>query len=237
MKCVVLATESEGLCRYMFDWFGGNIRQGLHDCGTVLPIHTSVTVADTEWMPWPAQDTVYRQQLINPLSACMAVFVARLLLMCMDIERNPGPVSACGPRNNYTADGTDTWTHGSNGYVILAPLHQYPPPTDMFTTVMQKLEATTNDIGTLNVWCRQLQTENDQLSADVQYLSTKCYDLEQRCNASDDRQEHLSRMAANLDDHIDKLEAFSRRNNVRFLMSTRAKTRTTIPAARKLYGS
>ena len=39
VKCVVLATESEGLCRYMFDWFGGNIRQGLHDCGTVLPIH------------------------------------------------------------------------------------------------------------------------------------------------------------------------------------------------------
>ena len=66
------------------------------------------------------------------------------------------------------------------------------------------------------MWCRQLQTVNDQLSADVQYLSAKCHDLEQRCNASDDRQEYFSRVTTNLDDHVDKLEAFSRRNNVRF---------------------
>ena len=69
---------------------------------------------------------------------------------------------------------------------------------------------------TLNAWCRSLQTENDHLAVDVKYLAAKCEALEQQGGNLCDWRDYLSRATSDLADHIDKLEAFSRRNNVRF---------------------
>ena len=69
---------------------------------------------------------------------------------------------------------------------------------------------------TLNAWCRSLQTENDHLAVDVKYLAAKCEVLELQGGNLCDWRDYLSRETIDLADHIDKLEAFSRRNNIRF---------------------
>ena len=69
---------------------------------------------------------------------------------------------------------------------------------------------------TLNAWCRSPQTENDHLAIDVKYLAAICEVLEQQGGNLCDWRDYLSRATSDLADHIDKLEAISRQNNIRF---------------------
>ena len=73
-----------------------------------------------------------------------------------------------------------------------------------------------DNIHTLNERFRSLQSQNDQLREDVVYLSAKCGALERRCGQLYDGQSDVFRTTRDLDDQLDKLEAHSRRNNVRF---------------------
>ena len=65
-----------------------------------------------------------------------------------------------------------------------------------------------DNIHTLNERCRSLQSQNDQLREDVEYLSAKCGELERRCGQLYDGQ-YMSDMlwtTRDLDNQIDELE-------------------------------
>ena len=57
------------------------------------------------------------------------------------------------------------------------------------------------------------QAENESLKEDVKYLSARCESLQQYCENLYDWQDQLSNATRELDDHLDRLDAFSRNNN------------------------
>ena len=77
-----------------------------------------------------------------------------------------------------------------------------------------------DNIHTLNEWFRSLQSQNGQLREDAVYLSAKCEALERRCGQLYVGQSDVFRITGDFDDQLDKLEAHSRRYNVRFFSVT-----------------
>ena len=74
-----------------------------------------------------------------------------------------------------------------------------------------------NGICTLTEQHRSLQAENESLNEDVKYLSARCKSLQQYCENLYDWQDHLSSATRELDGHLDRLDAFLRKNNLRFV--------------------
>ena len=72
-----------------------------------------------------------------------------------------------------------------------------------------------NTICNLDTWCQSLQIENDQLKNDVRYLSAKREILQNLGGNLHDWKNHFHDLCQSTDDKVDKLEFFSRRNNVR----------------------
>lgn len=68
----------------------------------------------------------------------------------------------------------------------------------------------------LENWCSSLQAANDQLQQDVRYLSQKCELFDGQCANLYDWKDHFVKICLNIDKEMDKLESFSRRNNIRF---------------------
>ena len=120
--------------------------------------------------------------------------------------------------------------------------YYFPSDTDnILREFIQKLDASraelislTSDMQTLNAWCRSLQTENDHLAVDVKYLAAKCEVLELQGGNLCAWRDYLSREPSDLADHIDKLEAFSRRNNIRFFNVCEAPSEDYTSCARKV---
>ena len=82
-----------------------------------------------------------------------------------------------------------------------------------------------NTISNLDTRCQSLQCENDRLMEDVRYLSARCEILQNQVGNLYDWKDHFHDLCQSTDDKVDKLEFFSRRNNVNFLMCTRNVTK------------
>ena len=63
---------------------------------------------------------------------------------------------------------------------------------------------------------QSLQCENDQLKEDARYLSARCEDLQSEVANLYHWQDHFVGVCQSTDDKLDRLELFSRCNNVRF---------------------
>lgn len=118
----------------------------------------------------------------------LAVFLARFLLQCMDVEANPGPVQNTG-----------------NLRRTLFSMAGYPKHHD-----------TEHSERRLEDWCQDLQEHNEKLREDVQYLSGQCSTLQQQCDDLFQWRDTFLDVAQKMDSQVDKIESFSRRNNVRF---------------------
>ena len=67
----------------------------------------------------------------------------------------------------------------------------------------------------LDTRCQSLQCKNDQLKEDVRYLSARCEILQNQVGNLYDWKDHSHDLCQSTDAKVDKLEFFSRRNNVR----------------------
>ena len=75
----------------------------------------------------------------------------------------------------------------------------------------QDQAALANAIRILKELYRSLQSENELLKEDLNHLSARCETLQRYCEDLNDWQDQLSGTTSELDDHLDRLEAFSRR--------------------------
>ena len=178
-------------------------------------------------------------------AALIIVFLARLLMQSNDIETNPGPISP-GPKSYADAlrdkdsqhtgfvpsqpflPGAMPVNHTANPHLsatgsneTLARMEAYMTQlTDNFIRRLQQMESglttATNTVSSLDSWCRSLQTDNDQLKQDVRYLSAKCAILEGQCENLYDWKDHFVGICFDTEDELDRLEMFSRRNNIKF---------------------
>ena len=177
----------------------------------------------------------------GPCSATLViVLLSRLLLLSGDVETNPGPstppftqpypfgqwgyspwiipphfFSPSGRQSSFPTSTIPSTAQSSPSCPpSLEPVLQ--PLLSKLDSLQGQISSLTDDMQTMNVWCRALQTENDQLTVDVRYLSEKCYSLDQHVSNLNDWRDHFQRTTSDLDAKIEKQEAFSRRNNARF---------------------
>ncbi|KAL8620545.1 hypothetical protein ACOMHN_028048 [Nucella lapillus] len=68
----------------------------------------------------------------------------------------------------------------------------------------------------LDSWCEALQKDNDQLKHEVDLLTNKCYILEEQCKNLFEWKDLFIDVSQKMDTQVDRLESFSRRNNLRF---------------------
>ncbi|KAL8582253.1 hypothetical protein ACOMHN_037010 [Nucella lapillus] len=68
----------------------------------------------------------------------------------------------------------------------------------------------------LDSWCEALQMDNDQLKHEVDLLTNKCYILEEQCKNLFEWKDLFIDVSQKMDTQVDRLESFSRRNNLRF---------------------
>ena len=212
--------------------------QSLH-CG--LNFRTDCALFYFKYMTYSYSDnSVYtKKHCGNLTTAFVVVFLATFLMQCMDVESNPGPDT----RNNRDRGGdylragtetrdvrrrsgtnTDRTPHDTASYtlgdIILKMESFQAQMVELMSRRLQQVDKNqtvlSDNIHTLNERFRSLQSQNDQLREDVVYLSAKCEALERRCGQLYDGQSDVFRTTRDLDDQLDKLEAHSRRNNVRF---------------------
>ena len=192
-------------------------------------------------------------------AAFVVVFLARFLMQCMDVESNPGPGSKYnweGGSNSLQREGRPQDAPRHNQHSNTAP-NQTPLAdlTDFLAAALKKIESSqtqleekigrrlrqvdqdqadlANGICTLTEQHRSLQAENESLKEDVKYLSARCESLQQYCENLYDWQDQLSSATRELDDHLDRLDAFSRKNNLRFFNVHEVRVKTTSRARGK----
>ena len=192
-------------------------------------------------------------------AAFVVVFLARFLMQCMDVESNPGPGSKYnweGGSNSLQREGRPQDAPRHNQHSSTAP-NQTPLAdlTDFLAAAIKKIESSqtqleekigrrlrqvdqdqadlANGTCTLTEQHRSLQAENESLKEDVKYLSARCESLQQYCENLYDWQDQLSSATRELDDHLDRLDAFSRKNSLRFFNVHEVRVKTTSRARGK----
>ena len=92
-----------------------------------------------------------------------------------------------------------------------------------------------NTICNLDTRCQSLQSENDQLKNDIRYLSARREILQNQVGNLHDWKNHFHDLCqTSTDDKVDKLEFFSRRNNVRFFNVYEESDETSEDCVRKV---
>ena len=100
---------------------------------------------------------------------------------------------------------------------------------------MERQQTTlSNTLSNLDTRCQSLQCENDQLKEDVRYLSARCEILQNQAGNLYDWKDHFHDLCQSTDDKVDKLEFFSRRNNVRFFNVYEESDETSEDCVRKV---
>ena len=100
---------------------------------------------------------------------------------------------------------------------------------------MERQQTTlSNTLSNLDTRCQSLQCENDQLKEDVRYLSARCEILQNQVGNLYDWKDHFHDLCQSTDDKVDKLEFFSRRNNVRFFNVYEESDETSEDCVRKV---
>ena len=146
------------------------------------------------------------------LEAC-AILLVWFLLACGDVEANPGPQVAeqwMGSQDPYSspeqAHGA-TRAHRSGIHRSLLSLAGYSASPDPMTA---------NSVEGLQTWCSNLQADNEHLKNEVYHLNTQCMILQEQCSDLLHWKDWMTDMIQQMDGQIDKIESFSRRNNLRF---------------------
>ena len=144
------------------------------------------------------------------------------LLLRAGVEPNPGP-------NSRPASVTHDWTartmHSTQPPLdSLTAVHltnsnhghtaQLPTATPAANSLFDRNVTLSNTVHRLETWCSSLQAANDQLQQDIRYLSQKCELFDGQCANLYDWKDHFVKIC--MDKEMDKLESFSRRNNIRF---------------------
>ena len=171
----------------------------------------------------------------------VVVLLARFLMQCMDAESNPGP----GSKYNWGGGSNSAAWRQATGRSTPQPAQHYDTQPDpsrrshrLSCSCYQEDRIVPNTAGredrqapkasgprpsgpgkrhcTLTEQHRSLQAENESLKEDVKYLSARCESLQQYCENLYYWQDQLSSATRELDDHLDRLDAFSRKNNLRF---------------------
>ena len=149
------------------------------------------------------------------------------LLLRAGVEPNPGPNSRPA---SVTHDWTARTTHSvlrlfdsltaahltNSNYGHIAQLPSAPPTAPSLLDRDVSTTSLSNTVHRLENWRSSLQVANDQFQQDVRYLSQKCELFDGQCANFYDWKDHFVKMCLNIPKEMDKLESFSRRNNVRF---------------------
>ena len=167
------------------------------DCVLFYFRYTTYTCSD---------NSVYKKKHCGNLTtAFVVVFLATFLMQCLDVESNPGPDT----RNNrdrggdYLRAGTETRdvrrrsgsntdrtrSHDTTSYtlrdIVLKMESFQAQMVELMSIRLQQVDENqavlSDNIHTLNERFRSLQSRNDQLREDVEYLSAKCGALERQC--------------------------------------------------------
>ena len=151
------------------------------------------------------------------VSLCLAFFFFTLLLLCGDVEANPGPDHNKAAKNS---DGTNVHTRPATRQMTLS-MATAPAPVEltlsdimarlamMDSTVCEKLDSVKEDVRTIKDKMEMLQSEIDGLKDHVRHLQTENDTL--RLNNND-----LIEKVQKLEKKTDDLEGRSRRNNLIF---------------------
>eukprot|EP00745_Piridium_sociabile_P028451 TRINITY_DN4581_c0_g1_i8.p1 TRINITY_DN4581_c0_g1~~TRINITY_DN4581_c0_g1_i8.p1 ORF type:complete len:674 (-),score=116.05 TRINITY_DN4581_c0_g1_i8:159-2180(-) len=161
------------------------------------------------------------------LKTC-AILIGWLLLFCGDVESNPGPIQNVQwmqrkEHSNYSHDHSHTPFYSRTAYTRTVHCPSPEPESDLHSNLFsmagypQHSDMNAMDaVRRLESWCGTLQKDNDQLRQKVQYLTSQCTVLEQHCNNLFQWKDSFVDMAHKMDSQMDKIESFSRRNNLRF---------------------
>ena len=146
------------------------------------------------------------------LLTVMLVYLVWLLLACGDVEANPGPwtQSDQGSHHEQCPEDLNDKLFSLAGYLYQdnqQPEHlTTAPETRPLPDAMYRLEE----------WCQSLQEENNWLNHNMNVIHNKCNILVQECENLYQWKELFVDVSEAMDAQVDKLESFSRRNNVRF---------------------
>ena len=164
------------------------------------------------------------------LAFALTVVIATLLYRSGSVELNPGPMDrgdtdAATKENNIQQENTNI--HGEEtvqNQAIMSAIHQLRTEvrgmTDKVTTELQSLK---NDIGTVISKCQELEKKCDSLKHRHNSLEERVFNNETYLDEVEDTKKENDRQVKTLTDEIerlktdvDRLESFSRRDNLRF---------------------
>ena len=158
------------------------------------------------------------------------VFLSTCLMQRVDTESNPGPDT----RNNWERAGdylradtktrdlrqrsstdTDRTPHDTASYTlgdtVLKMQSFQAQMVECMSRCLQQVDENqtvlSDNIHLLNKWFRSLQSQNDQLREDIEYLLTKCKALERPCRQFFAGQSDMFQTTRDLVDQTDKLHS------------------------------
>lgn len=190
-----------------------------------------------------------RQGRFGVVTASAIIFLAGFLLSCGDVEANPGPghhgngyfskffgrSTSSQPKNAVENDTSHTtprpFDTDPDDPLHMRMLSMAGYPQQHYSNKGFSVDKLTESVDKLESWCQSLQEENDEMKHDLSFLTSKCFLLQEECESLNQWKDLF---VEKMDDQMDKLEAFSRRNNVRFFNVFQEQDENDIQCIRKV---
>ena len=153
------------------------------------------------------------------MSVCLAVLLLNLLLLCGDIESNPGPDTNDNTKRPATRQMTLSMATASApapAPVELTLADVMAKLAAMDNTVCRKLDSVTDDVRAVKDDVRALNNKIEKQQSEIDSIKDHVSQLEQENDALRQNNADLNEKMKKLEKKTDDLEGRSRRNNLIF---------------------